>query len=361
MYKYEHGGNAFYNNPVIIDFSANINPLGLPNGVADAIKEAITDCTRYPDPFSYELREKIADYEKCASSHIICANGASEIIFRLSNWLRPKKALVLAPSFSDYERALIASGCRDIYRYQLYEENEFGLDFGILEVIKSGEFDVVWLCNPNNPTGCLIPKKLLDEIISLCYRSDCYVVVDECFMDFVSDKALYTVKSEVEQYQNLIVLKAFTKIFALAGIRLGYALCSNKKVIDGLCYHGADWSVSNLAQAAGVAALSNPEEYILKSLHYIDMEKIKLKSCFERAGFKVFGSTANYLFIKNEYNFDLKETLLEEHRIMIRSCGNYHGLGKQFCRIGVLKAEQNQKLIGAIKDSSYYQEEYKHG
>lgn len=361
MYKYEHGGNVFYNNPDIIDFSANINPLGLPNGVADAIKVAITDCTRYPDPFSCELREMIAGYEKCYSSQIICANGASEIIFRLSNWLRPKRALIIAPTFSDYERALIASGCKDIYRYQLYEKNEFGLDFGILEVIKNGNFNVVWLCNPNNPTGCLIPKKLLDEIINLCYHSDCYVVVDECFLDFVPDKASYTVKSEIEQYQNLIVLKAFTKIFALAGIRLGYALCNNQKVIEGLYYHGADWSVSGLAQAAGLAALSNPEEYISKSLRYIDMEKSKLESCFESAGFKVFGSNANYLFIKNEYNFDLKETLLEKHRMMIRSCANYHGLSKQFCRIGVLKAEQNQKLIGAIKKSSYYQEEHSYG
>lgn len=349
MYKYEHGGAIRFQHPGVLDFSANINPLGLREGVAQAIAGAAQDCTVYPDSFSFVLREKISKYENVAQEHILCSNGASDLIFRLAYTLRPQKALILAPTFSDYERALTAAGCK-VYRHLLYEENGFELKDDILPLIQAERFNLIYICNPNNPTGCVIPKVMLRKIIDFCKRTNCFVAVDECFMDFVIENGQHTVKSLILEYKNLILIKAFTKIFALAGVRLGYGMCSDTGLIDRMYAHSPDWSVSTLAQAAGVAALQYPDSYLKETKLYIEAEKKKLWLSLERFGFMVFGSKANYIFFKSPYLFRIENELLEKHKIYVRSCGNYHGLNEKFYRIGILRTEHNDCLINALQN-----------
>jgi len=348
MYKYEHGGIARYTNKNVLDFSANINPLGLQAGIREAISAAVSDCTFYPDSFSTALRNSISEYEAVPGRHIICGTGASDLIFRIVYALKPKKALVLAPSFLDYSRALQAGNC-EIHQHRLYEENNFEPGQDMLDIIRKESFDLVFLCNPDNPTGVLTGRELICNIIDECGKAGTGIVVDECFMDFVHNPECFTVKGLLAQYPNLLVLKAFTKVFALPGIRLGYALCSNEELLNRLYFHGADWSVSTLAQAAGIAALENPAQYLESTREFIHSEKEVMENQLKEMGFLIFGSQANYIFFKNPYPVDLAEKLYRNHDICIRSCGNYFGLDKRFYRIAVLQSPQNERLLQAMR------------
>lgn len=348
MYKYEHGGAIRFQQPTILDFSANINPLGFPDGVADAITNAIHDCAVYPDSFSFLLRQSIAGYEGISSKHMLCSNGASDLIFRLSYTLKPQNALILAPTFLDYERALASVGCK-VFRHLLYEENGFALKEDILSLIEEKRFDLVYICNPNNPTGCVTKRETMRRIIDLCRQNNCFVAIDECFMDFVIGNELLTVKPLIAEYENMMVIKAFTKTFALAGVRLGYGMCSDTALLDKLYAHSPDWNVSALAQAAGIAALQHPHSYLKETMRFLDVEKDKLRLSLEQLGFIIFSSEANYIFFKSPHAMKLENELYDKHKIVIRSCENYNGLNQQFYRIGIRGKKHNDCLIDALE------------
>ncbi|WP_317366454.1 histidinol-phosphate transaminase [uncultured Tyzzerella sp.] len=343
MYKYEHGGNEIFKNKNIIDFSANINPLGLKENSLDILKNALDKSVFYPDNFSTNLRKAIGKYENINEDYIFCSNGASDIIFRIVNYIKPKKALILAPTFADYERALKTVNCK-IYKHFLLQENDFNLKEDILEFIKKQQFDIIFLCNPNNPTGQLIENTLIEKILKI---SKGYVFVDECFIDFIKGNDKYTCKMLTNKYDKLIILKAFTKIFALAGFRLGYCITSNLKTINNLYFYGADWAVSIFSQEMGVYCLKDCKEYLEKSLAYINVEKNKIIESLKNLNFKIIGSNANYIFFKGYKGFD--KILYNKYNICIRNCGNYTNLTDEYFRIGIYKKEQNKKLIEAIE------------
>ncbi len=343
MYKYEHGGNEIFKNNNIIDFSANINPLGLKEDSFKILKDALNKSVSYPDNFSTNLRKAIEKYENINKEYIFCSNGASDIIFRAVNYIKPKKALILAPTFADYERALKTVDC-NIYKHILLEEDDFNLKEDILQIIKKEQFDIIFLCNPNNPTGQLIENDLIEKILQ---ETKGYVFVDECFIDFIEDNSKYTSKNLIAKYDKLIILKAFTKIFALAGFRLGYCISSNLKTIENLYFYGADWPVSIFAQEMGIYCLKDCHIYLKESLNYINIEKEKIINSLKKLGFKIIGSNANYIFFKGFKNFD--KILYEDYNIAIRNCGNYTNLTNEFFRIGIYKKEQNEKLINAIE------------
>ncbi|MDR1485903.1 MAG: aminotransferase class I/II-fold pyridoxal phosphate-dependent enzyme, partial [Planctomycetaceae bacterium] len=255
MYKYCHGGNARFELDGVnfLDLSASFNPLGFPEEVEEAIKNEIPFCQYYPDNNSFQLRTQIADYEHVKPEWIFCGNGSSDIIFRLPLCLKPCKALITIPTFSDYERSLKSYGTEILY-YKLEENRNFECDENFVTTAENEPVDLVFLCNPNNPTGILTKRKVIENLLRSCRKTKTMIVVDECFMDFCEQADDVTVKPLLPEFDNLILIKAFTKIFALPGIRLGYAICNNKKLIDNLYFHGADWAVSNLAHAAGMAA-----------------------------------------------------------------------------------------------------------
>ena len=353
MYEYSHGGNAIFESGKanIVDLSANINPLGIPENVRTAIINAIQDCDRYPDNFSMELRRKTAEFEQIASPDwIFFGNGASDIIFRLplavlSN-KQTKKVMVAAPTFSDYERSALSFGA-EIIRHTLSVVNGFNMEDSFIQAVRKHKPNLVYLCNPNNPTGVITEIGWIKELLDCCQEIGAWLAVDECFLDFTEQYLECTSKVFLEEYPNLVILKAFTKVFALPGIRLGYALCSNTALIEKLYFHGADWPVSNLAQSAGMAALEGARDYIRRTIEYVSKERQLLKKGLERIGYKVFESEADYVFFQNPYSFDLREEL-DKMGIRIRSCGNYFGLDNSYYRIAVSKAENNAKLLDAI-------------
>ena len=354
MYEYGHGGNAAFEDGKagVIDLSANINPLGMPEGVKEAIINEIAGCGRYPDNSSGSLRLKIAEYENVRPDNIFCGNGASDIIFRLPRAVRAKRVMIAAPTFADYERSALSAGS-EVIRYKLSDSNGFILDGDFITAVQREKPDLVSVCNPNNPTGVLVKPELIGALLYCCREIGSFVMIDECFLDFTEWAGGYTSKNYLQKYNNLVILKAFTKIFGLPGIRLGYCLCADEGLAQSLRFHGPDWPVSNLAQAAGIAALIDADSFVKQTVDYVTAERRTLEKELFRLGFRTFGSKANYLFIQNPYPVDLRAEL-DKKGVRIRSCGNFHGLNASYYRIAVSTSENNAALLAAITEVVKY-------
>lgn len=351
MYKYVHGGDVYSarqmtDAPVILDFSSNINPLGLPEEVKHAIIDILPQCEKYPDPFCRELVSALATYEQTHENLIFCSNGAAEIIFRLALALKPQKGLLLAPTFADYEKALHTVGCEIDYHF-LSPDTNFSVTDDILESIDN-RTDLVVICNPNNPTGQLSKKTFLKKVLDKCLQTNTFVLVDECFIDFIDSPHEYSVKEYIQEYDNLLILKAFTKVFAMPGIRLGYSITSNTALIEQLRLSGQDWSVSTIAQAAGICAVKQ-RAYLDQTKPFMKTEREFVKEELKDLGLQVYGSQANYIFFKADNIRDLDSRLLA-HGILIRSCSNYINLDHQYYRVAVKKHAENIILLAQIKD-----------
>lgn len=340
--KHIHGGNVYqYQN--CVDFSANCNPLGTPESVKNAIIESLSHINDYPQVGCAPLKEAIAQYEGVKPSEVICGNGAAELIFSLCRALKPKKALLPVPTFAEYEQALTSVGC-SCSHFFLKEEQNFSMDASFLKEI-SKEFNIIFLCNPNNPTGILTERDFLMEILKKCREHSVFLVVDECFLDFIKEPESYTLKEVLKEYPNLFLLKAFTKRYAMAGVRLGYGLTANQELLEKMEGVTQPWNVSSLAQAAGLAALKETE-YVEKGRETVFREQEFLKREMEAINFHVFPSEANYIFFKGERN--LFEKCVEKG-ILIRDCSNYPGLEAGYFRIAVKSHEDNKRLLRVLK------------
>lgn len=342
----KHGGDIYTKNTIknLIDFSANINPLGMPKGISNAIIENIDQYMCYPDCQCTDLRNAIANLLNINPNMITCGNGAADIIYRIALALRPKKALILAPTFSEYEDALKLVDT-EINYYYLHEENNFEIQSDITEFITK-DLDIIFLCNPNNPTGIPYCKHEMMKIIQKCKSEDVILVVDECFSDFLMDEENYSVVSEISKYDNLIILKAFTKMYAMAGIRLGYMLCSNENFNFAISNMLQPWSVSTVASKCGIAA-TKEKDFVIKTREYISNNRKYLIDNLRELGYKVFDSKVNYILFKsNDTEINKK---LEKYGILIRSCSNYVNLGKNFFRIAVRSTDDNKRIIECLK------------
>lgn len=337
---YDHGGDVYGFEKQLIDFSANVNPFGMPESAKSAIIKNLDKYHAYPDPFCRKLTEETAKYYNINKKHIIFGNGAGDIIYRLVLSYKPKSALLIAPTFSEYEKALILTGCKIDY-YIL--DSELKIKEDILNMIE--DKDIIFICNPNNPTGITCDEKLMDKISTKAEKEKSLLVIDECFLDFTGQKEKSLINT-ADKNKHLFILKAFTKFFGMAGLRLGYGICGNEKIIEDIRFTLQPWSVSSAAQDAGIAAL-NDKEYQEKTINYIKKQRDYLKSELKNIGLKVYDSETNYIlfYVEDE---NLKEKLLE-HNILIRDCSNYKGLKTGFYRIAVKHEEDNKKLVDALK------------
>lgn len=342
MEKHIHGGDV-YHHQGCIDFSANCNPLGTPRKVKEAIIESLDHINDYPQVGCFPLKKAIAEYEHTDFSQVICGNGAAEVIFTLCRAVSPKKALVPAPTFAEYQQALYSVGCQVEFFY-LDEKKQFRLDEDFISAL-TPDLDIIFLCNPNNPTGLLAEKEVLKKLLDRCRQLDIFMAVDECFLDFVPEPEKYTLKEYLKDYENLFLFKAFTKRYAMAGVRLGYGLCGNGKLLEKMESMCQPWNVSSLAQAAGLAALKETA-YVEEGRQVTFQELDYLKKELSALGYPVYPSQANYVFFKGPE--DLYEKL-EKKKILIRDCSNYTGLCKGYYRVAVKNHEENRALIQALK------------
>lgn len=342
MRKHVHGGNV-YKYKDCTDFSANCNPLGTPEAVIHAGMESMKQVFEYPQVGYQPLKEAIGEYEGIHAAQVICGNGAAELIFTFCKAYQPKKALLMAPTFAEYEQALESVGCENTY-YYLKETDGFCLREDFLHALIP-DLDVVFLCNPNNPTGILTDQNFMEQVLNKCREQQIFLVVDECFQDFIEEPEAFTLKNSLPFYENLFLLKAFTKRYAMAGVRLGYGLCSNADLLEKMERCVQPWNISTIAQNCGLAALKE-KEYVEKGRQLIFREKDFLKREMEALGLKVYDSQANYLFFRGP--IDLFEKCVKE-KVLIRDCSNYEGLEEGYYRIAVKLHEDNIKLLDALK------------
>lgn len=348
----QHGGNTRQiaeqygkNEKDIIDFSANINPLGIPANVKQVIIENLNSAEHYPDIDYRKLYQSISLHSHQPQENIIVGNGATELIYEWVQAIKPQKALLIEPSFGEYRRALAQTSC-DIATHILKEENNFKVEPTLLESL-SDNLDCLFLCTPNNPTGQLIEKELMMEIIDTCKEKNIHLMIDESFMEFVSNPV--SMEHLLTSHPHLTILRSLTKFFAIPGLRLGYLMSGNTQLIQSMRTMQRPWTINTFAALAG--------EHLFSDVSYQEQTKNWLKKehtfLFENLNkiskFKVWRSEANYLFFKLvDSDINLQEDLLK-HNILIRSCTNYIGLNTQFYRVAIKSADNNQRLVTALE------------
>ncbi len=346
-----HGGNIYKKarelgipESEILDFSANLSPLGIPDGVKKSMADAIGGLINYPDPDCTALTEAIASFDKVQPEYILCGNGGADLLFRLALALKPEKVLLPVPAFVEYEEALRAVDAEIEY---FHLEKDFKVTEKLLDAMKPDQNFLV-ICNPNNPTGLLVERSLLLKVLDKAKEWKIRVLVDECFLEIYPGEQEYTLKSYLEQYPNLIILKSFTKMYAIPGVRLGYVLCSDMAFLQKMKACGQAWSVSHFAQTAGVAALAETE-YREKTISVIARENAFMKEELSKLPIHLYESAVNYFFFQAPGVKDLDKRM-EKHGIMIRNCSNYVNLDDDYFRVAVRNREDNLKLLHAMKE-----------
>ena len=378
-----HGGNIYKvfrekNIKEILDYSSNINPYGIPESLKKRITENLEVLERYPDPDYVELRQKLANLNKVNLSDIILGNGATEIIFLFMKVINPKKILIVSPTFGEYERAVKATEISgdtvslsssngdnknienkkiEIEYFELKESDDFKLNIGNLKNELENKYDLLIICNPNNPTGKFLKLAQTEEILKECNKYDTKLFIDEAFIEFLADGMKESIINTEENKKNLFVTRAFTKFFAIPGLRLGYGMYFDKELEKKISEKKEPWSVNNFAEMAGLTVLDDTE-YIGKTLKWITEEKIYMyEKLNEISGMKVYETEVNFITGKiDEKLFSegvnvkiLREKMLEQG-ILIRDASNFKFLDERFFRLAIKDRASNERVIEAMKE-----------
>jgi threonine-phosphate decarboxylase len=351
---HEHGGNVFavarslgIAPERIVDFSASINPLGMAPGVKQALGDCVERLLHYPDKDSAELKQCLAAYHGVNPAQLAVANGSTELIHLLPRVAGGKRGLIVAPAFAEYASALERSGWEIDY-LALSSADQFSFSLSALQEKLAGGYDLLFICNPANPTGALIPKSTIAQVLELCRNHGTFLVLDEAFIDFCEDESA---KDLIGGYQRAVLLRSMTKFFAIPGLRLGYAIGA-PETISAIASLQDPWSVNTAAQAAGVASLGDLD-YCERTRSYVDAQRDRLAAGLSALPcLKVFPSRANYLLaqISNGSSAAVLRTQLLKQGVMIRDCSNFVGLDGSFFRVAVRLQKENDRLVQIIKE-----------
>ena len=336
-----HGGDV-YRNKVNTDFSVSINPCGVPLKVKSALNDALDLLERYPDIRHEKLTKAVSKMLDVKEEQLVFGNGSSELFMVIANAYKPKNVLIVEPSFYGYEYAFNPNAENIIY-YYMKEEDDFRLTNDFLNAL-TDDLDFVVLANPNNPTGALIDDSLLEEILKTANGKNIRVILDECFIEFTDGN--HSLVSKIDEYPNLCIIRSFTKIIAIPGVRLGYLICSDTSFNETVKKHLPEWNISAFGQAAGVAC-TECQDYVEASKKILREERDFLYSEFKRIGIKAYDSSCNFILIKDKRKLD--EELLK-HEILLRNCANFKGLDEGYYRLSVRTHEENLKLIEMLEN-----------
>ncbi|RZB29604.1 MAG: threonine-phosphate decarboxylase [Desulfobacteraceae bacterium Eth-SRB1] len=356
MMKRDHGGSICeisrrygIDEDKIIDFSANINPLGYPQGLKETIIEEFDAALNYPDIDSFDLVSGLSEYHDIGRDYILAGNGSTEFMYSIPSTFKPRKALIVTPAFSEYEKGLSLIGTK-VSCFKAEEKDNFSIDIDSVCVRLRDGFDIVYFCNPANPTGVLTSKDELCRAIACAGKTGTLAVIDEAFIDFVEEES---VKKEILRFHNLIVLRSMTKFFGIPGLRIGYVIAAPSCAAK-MRENKIPWTVNALAQKAAVKALVDGD-YIRATRQYISTERKYLKAALnEIAGLSAFKSAANFLLVRiydrvGSNSTELKDRLTREG-ILIRDCSTFDSMGDRYFRVAVKKHEQNVILIEKLKE-----------
>lgn len=352
---YEHGGNIHQliresgkAAQEILDFSANINPLGLSELGKTRMLKSLEGLTHYPDPHYIMLKEKLSAYYSVEDSQISVFNGAAEGLHELIRYLNPQRAMVLAPSFVEYEKALKAIQC-EIEWFDLKALEQFQInEKRFLVTIELERPDLIVLCTPNNPTGKLLSMDFVEKVAELSRRWQGNILIDEAFFDFLPEGSK-SMALLAPFYPHLFVMKSFTKFFGVPGLRLGAILSSNQGFREYMDTYGVPWRINAMAEQYALGAIED-RDYQKNTRQVILEERFwMMENLCQMENLTVYESFADYLLIKiSEDLADFVETSLRRDGIMIRNCSNYRGLGKGYFRIAVKSHDSNERLLEAM-------------
>jgi threonine-phosphate decarboxylase len=361
MVKSTHGGNIYeaslnygIKEADILDFSSNINPLGLSKKIREVLISNIDRLIEYPDPECNTLREELSKYLNIPKDVIAVGNGASEMIYSLFDVLKPTRVLMPAPCFTEYERVARIHGSKICY-YELKEEDEFRLcmkDF-ILQI--KDNIDTVLLCNPNNPTSTLIDNRDILSLIEYAKERDVNVIIDEAFIELTIGGNNNSIVEYLQKYNNIFIIRALTKILAIPGLRIGYAL-GNLKIINEIWERKTPWSVNTFACNIG-KVMTGDTEYFEYTSSWLRSEKEWLyNELCKNKYLKVFKPDTNFILLKlcdcGITSSKLKEMLILKG-ILIRDASNFQFLDNRFFRIAIKDRKSNAKIIEVLKDILY--------
>jgi threonine-phosphate decarboxylase len=362
---YTHGGDIYRENvinKIKYDFSINVNPLGMPASVVEAAKRGVELSDRYPDHMGEKLCGRLSEKLGCRPESILMGNGAAELIYALCAAQMPVRAYIPAPGFSEYEAAVKAFSGEIVY---IGTDNAFAdksYPVQIISALKAHNPDegsaILFICNPNNPTGYCFDRKTLLEMAEVCDERNIRLVVDECFIEFTDRENECSLVHELENFKQLVVLRAFTKIYAMPGLRLGYMLTADMAFKDRVNSFLQPWNTSIPAQMAGCAALDE-EGYLEETVICVKREREYLEK--ELSGFRkihMYPSEANFIMFSIEEDAVCGEGSLYDSLlgcgILIRRCDDYRGLAyaehTSYYRIAVKNHDENTELIRAVKE-----------
>lgn len=357
MTKDLHGGNIYKlqreGKNDILDYSSNINPLGVPQKFIDIAKESFDKLVNYPDPYYIDLIKKIAEFNSLDLSNIIVGNGATEILFLYLKALKPKKVLILAPCFAEYERAL-KSVSAEINYFELKESDNFYPNIENLKrEIETNSYDLLLFCNPNNPTGQFIKLEDIKKIIDICENKNTKIFVDEAFIEFIENWQEKTVS--LFKNKNIFIMRAFTKFFAIPGLRLGYGIGFDEEILNKMWEEKEPWTVNTFANLAGLVMLDD-KEYIKKSEKWISEEKKFMYKELQKFQYlKAYRTECNFILLKiqNISSASLRDKMIEKN-ILIRDASNFKFLDYHFVRLAIKDRESNIKVLEALADIMEY-------
>lgn len=351
-----HGGTVFQTArelgvsvEELLDFSANINPLGMPERTWEVLGKGLAQLQHYPEMYADSLVRKIASLGNHPESRILAGNGSTELIYLLVRVLKPKTVLIVAPAFTEYQRAVRINGGQVDFCHASSEDNFVPRTDVIIKELEK-EPDLLFICNPNNPTGSLLGPQALRPVLEAARKSQTICIIDEAFIDFVGEQA--SMESLLRDFENMVILRSLTKIFSLAGLRCGYLL-ADPHLVERLRYHQEPWNVNSLAIAAAREALAD-KLFREETCHFIARERAFLRQHLAQIPFlQIFPSRANYLLMKLDCQHSsqqLSDFLRRKYRILIRLCSDFVGLDDSFIRIAVKNRENNVRMVAAMTE-----------
>lgn len=349
--KVNHGANLYdlssqygFSKEDIMDFSSNINPFGSSKLAKEYIVNNIDKVSVYPDPEYLELKTSISNYCNCSIDNILLGSGATELISSFIKTINPKKALILSPAYSEYEKELSKIEC-NITKYFSKKEYNFTINIdNLIEIINKDNYELIIICNPNNPTGFTFSKNEIEKILN---NTNSFVMVDETYIEF-TNTSIYSSTSLVDKYDNLFVIRGTSKFFSTPGIRLGYGLISNHKVMYEMNSNLDLWNINIFASMMG-EVMFNDNKFIENTYSLMIKERDYLVNELSKfTDLKIYNSQGNFILCeiksKSITAKEVREKLIPK-RIIIRDCVSFDGLDEYFFRVCILKPEENKLLI----------------
>lgn len=335
----------------IIPFAGNVNPLGISPLLKKSMASHIESISEYPDRDYKELRSTLALYCNVPMEHIIVGNGATEMISLTMQLLRPKHALLLSPTYSEYTREIDLVGGH-VEEYFLREDLDFKLDLNDLISKLTDDIDLLAICNPNNPTSSALNTEEITKILTHCKLHDIFVMIDETYVEFAPDINEITAVPLTQEFTNLMVLRGVSKFYAAPGMRLGYGVTGNMDFLAKMREKQTPWSLNSLGAYAGELMFKD-QEYIQKTRNLILSERDKLyKELKEIPTYKVYPAYANFILLKIQKtgltSSDAFEACIKEG-LMIRDCASFQCLDGEFIRFCIMMPEDNARLLNVLK------------